>query len=344
VDLVQLLEAEGTARTLILTDRPSGLRAIVVLDDLRLGPAAGGVRTRSYATLEEAAQDAARLARSMTLKCALAGLSAGGGKAVVMDHPDLDRARAFEVLGRRIEELGGLFHTAGDLGTTARDLQVMARHCRYVHTGESHLADAVARGLVGCIQACVDARGAGTLAGLRVLVQGCGAIGTAVARTLAKAGAELWLVDLDESRARALATELGARALAAGDDPWTAPVDLCVPCAVGGVVTEAVAQRMTPWGLCGGANNVVATAGAGRILARRGILHVPDTIASAGAVTDGIARRVMGLDDPEPRIEGLARTARQVLERARAERRAADEVAEALAWERIGGCPSERQC
>ena len=37
----------------------------------------------------------------MTLKCALAGLPNGGGKVVVMDHPDLKREAAFAELGKR---------------------------------------------------------------------------------------------------------------------------------------------------------------------------------------------------------------------------------------------------
>jgi len=86
----------------------------------------------------------------MTLKCALAGLDAGGGKAVVWDHGAWDREKGFARLGQAIEELGGAFRTAGDLGTTAADLAVMARQCSYVHTGEAELANAVASGLLAC--------------------------------------------------------------------------------------------------------------------------------------------------------------------------------------------------
>src|SRR5262245_17489366 len=110
MDLWATCESLGAARCLLLTDAASGLRAVLVLDDLTLGPAAGGVRTRSYPGLSEALADAARLARAMTLKCALAGLDAGGGKLVVLEHPDLDRPRAFARLGTFVEELRGLFH------------------------------------------------------------------------------------------------------------------------------------------------------------------------------------------------------------------------------------------
>src|SRR5690606_4769428 len=109
-------------------------------------------------------------------KCALAGLDAGGAKAVVLDHPGLDRPAAFRRLGLLVAELGGVFRTAGDLGTAPADLAAMAETCPYVHADERGLADAVARGLLACLRACARARGR-ELAGLRVAVQGCGAIG-----------------------------------------------------------------------------------------------------------------------------------------------------------------------
>ena len=71
-------------------DDACGLLAFIVIDDTSLGPAAGGIRTRSYASESEAVADARALARAMTYKCALAGLPAGGGKGVVMvrEGPD----------------------------------------------------------------------------------------------------------------------------------------------------------------------------------------------------------------------------------------------------------------
>src|SRR5436309_15462919 len=100
-------------RAVVIADASCGLRAFIVLDATTLGPAAGGVRTRRYPGLAEALADGMQLAAAMTIKCALAGLPAGGGKAVVLDHDGLDRPRAFERLGAAVEELRGLFRTAG---------------------------------------------------------------------------------------------------------------------------------------------------------------------------------------------------------------------------------------
>jgi leucine dehydrogenase len=299
-------------RVILWRDARSGLEAILAIDDLSRGPAAGGVRTRGYARPADALADAAALARAMTIKCALAGLDAGGAKCVVLDHAGLDRPRAFAILGERIAELGGLFRTAGDLGTTAEDLRVMAEHCPWVHTDESALAGAVARGLLRCLEACAAFRGT-TLAGLHVAVQGAGAIGTAVARALAAAGVRLTVADLDLSRARALADETGAT-LASAAAILSTRCDIVAPCAIGGVIDVTSARALHAWAVCGAANNVVASPDAEDVLLARGILLVPDVVASAGAVIEGIGRTLMNLADRTPLIDALGATARRILD------------------------------
>lgn len=66
-------------------------RAVVVVDNVALGPAIGGVR----ATPGVDASEVARLARAMTIKNAAAGLPHGGAKAGISMPRVLDAA-AFE--------------------------------------------------------------------------------------------------------------------------------------------------------------------------------------------------------------------------------------------------------
>ena len=314
-------------------DPASGLRAFLVIDDTTLGPAAGGIRTRSYDSEEAARSDARALARTMTLKCALANLKAGGGKCVVMDHPGLDRPRAFAELGRRVESLAGRFRTAGDFGTTDDDLAVMARTTRYVHRGAG-LADAVGRGLLRCAEAAARTTGWPGLEGRHVVIQGAGSIGAAAARALAGAGARLSISDLDGARAARLAVALGAEVMPASE-ALRAPCDVLAPCAVGGVITAEVARDLPAHVLCGAANNILADTLAAEALRERGIVHVPDVIASAGAVIDGIGRSIMGLADPTPLIDALGDTARAVLAEAAARGITSEAVAFALAERRL---------
>lgn len=328
-DVFTTMAAAGAARCYAFTDPTSGLRAFVVIDDVTLGPAAGGVRTHRYPSPAAALEDAARLARAMTLKCALGGVAAGGGKAVVLDHDGLDRDRAFEVLGRRVEELGGLFRTAGDLGTTARDLAAMARTTRFVHTDERDLTAAVGRGLLRCLEACAKRRGR-EVRGLTVAVQGCGAIGAAVARALAGAGASLRVADVDAGRAARVAEEVGA-SVCRPDEVLTADVDVLAPCAIGRVIDERAARALRAWAVCGAANDVLASPAVARTLMERGVALVPDVVASAGAVVEGIGRTVMGLPDRGALIDGLGETAGRILDESSRTDTPTPRVAEALA-------------
>jgi leucine dehydrogenase len=332
--LFEALQAGAAERCLALSHAPSGLRAFLVLDDLTLGPAAGGVRTMRYPTAAAALQDAMQLARAMTIKCALAGLDAGGGKAVILEQYLTDRPRAFERLGEITEELGGLFRTAGDIGTTAEDLAAMARKTQFVHTNEADLCLAVARGLRRCLETCIELHGGGELCALRIAVQGAGSIGAAVATDLARAGARVFIADLDTARAQSLAKVIGAEAVAA-DSLWTMNVDVISPCAAGGVLTVSVARGVKAWAVCGAANNIPADDDAERTLIERRVLYVPDVIASAGAVIDGIGASVMNLTDRGPLIDRLGCTARAVLSEAHRRGKLPTEVAEAMARRRI---------
>ena len=319
----------------------SGLHAFLVLDDTTLGPAAGGIRTRAYPSPADAQADAARLARAMTIKCALAGLTAGGGKCVVLDHPRLDRAAAFATLGDRIEALAGRFRTAGDFGTTEDDLRVLAAHTRYVHPDAGSLAAAVARGLRRCVEAAAAHSGWSGVTGRTAVVQGSGAIGAAAVRELIAAGMRVGVSDLDAGRAAAVAAATGAATVPAFD-ALEADVDLLAPCAIGGVITDQVAKHLRARMLVGAANNLLASPLAAHVLLARGITHVPDVIASAGAVIDGIGRTVMGLADRVPLIDALGDTAREVLAEAARAGRAPESVAVDIACARIAAARALR--
>src|SRR5262245_35536963 len=105
--LLGALEKQGHEQLIAFRDARSRLRGFLAIHSTALGPAFGGVRIMTYRREADALADALRLSRGMTYKCALAGLPAGGGKAVILDHPGLAREEAFEAYGRRVEALGG---------------------------------------------------------------------------------------------------------------------------------------------------------------------------------------------------------------------------------------------
>lgn len=326
-----LFTSLGCARVTFWSDAASGLRAVLAVDDTTLGPAVGGIRTRAYPTVAAAVEDAARLARAMTIKTALGGVEAGGAKIVVIDHPGFDRAAGFARLGQLIAELRGMIRTAGDLGTTAADLAAAARHTEYVNTGHEDLSAATGRSLLRCVEACASVAGR-PVRGLQVAIQGAGAIGGAAARALARAGVELVIADLDGELAARVARETDARVVPP-ERVLLEEVDVICPCAVGGSVTVELADRMAAWAVCGAANNVLADGAAESRLRERGILFVPDVLASAGAVVKGVSRLMRV--DPDPLIDGLGATAREILVTSRERGRLATDLAQERARDRI---------
>lgn len=306
------------------------LEAVLVIDDTTLGPAVGGTRTYMYVSEAEMVTDARALARAMTLKCALAGLAAGGCKIAVRS-PRGERAAVFEELGRRIQALGGEVRTAGDLGTTAADLRCMASQCEYVHQREGELAASAARGALRCMEACA----AFTHRPLRrVAVQGVGVIGAAVARALRAAEIEVVLADIDRARADRVAAEIGADVVHP-DAILSAGVDIVSPCARGGVLDGDAVTAMRAWGVVGAANNILAGRDVAKLLAARSIAFVPDVIASAGAAVDGVGETIMGLADRTDLIDALGAVAGEVLHRAERAGITTVEAAEQIAAARL---------
>jgi leucine dehydrogenase len=126
------MAAHDHEQVIAFQNRAAGLRGFLAIHDTTLGPALGGTRLWRYATEEEALADALRLSRAMTYKAALAELPCGGGKAVILDHPGLKRAEAFEAYGRLVGSLRGRFYTGTDVGVTPEDLAAVGRGTSYV--------------------------------------------------------------------------------------------------------------------------------------------------------------------------------------------------------------------
>ncbi len=89
------LPAGGEHEQVVFCHEPSsGLRAIIAVYSTALGPALGGTRFYPYASEEAALTDVLALSRAMAYKAACAGLDLGGGKAVIIGDPAVDKSEA----------------------------------------------------------------------------------------------------------------------------------------------------------------------------------------------------------------------------------------------------------
>jgi leucine dehydrogenase len=325
-------------------DAASGLCAIVAIHDVRLGPALGGCRFLEYANERDALRDVLRLARGMTFKAALAGVPFGGGKSVIMrSRQPFDRAHLFRTFGRFVEDLGGRYITAEDSGTTLEDMAVIRSVTRHVtgaaqsQGGSGDPSPTTALGVRRGIEAGVRfAFGANSLAGVKVAVQGVGNVGYHLCRELRELGAHLIVADVDPLKAERAVRELDAQAVAL-QDIYKVDCDVFAPCALGAALNDDTIPQLRCKVVAGAANNQLAEARHGDALRARGLAYAPDYAINAGGLIH-VAQETVGYDalKVRERTEHIHDTIFEILERAQAEDRSTQSVADAMVEERLG--------
>jgi leucine dehydrogenase len=329
-----------------VTDRQSGLRAVIAVHSTALGPGAGGVRFWHYAKTADAVVDALRLSRGMSFKNAMAGLSLGGGKAVIL--ADQARTKTPEMLaayGRAVDRLGGTYVTAEDVGVTVSDLVAVSQHTSYV-SGLPVAAGAVGGDpgphtsygvFLGVRAAARRALGKDSLAGLHIAIQGAGSVAGGLARLAARDGARISVADIDQARAQRLAEEVGGSVVAV-DQILGLEADILSPNALGAIFNEqTIAQLRVPV-VAGGANNQLATQADGDRIHQRGILYAPDYVINAGGIIN-VASEYLGDADEagvRAKIEQIPGRLEQIWDESDSTGRNPAAVADAMAMRLIG--------
>lgn len=283
-------------QVLFCQDEDSGLRAIIAIHDTTLGPALGGCRMRPYASEEEALEDVLRLSKGMTYKCAAADVDFGGGKAVIIGDPHKDKSpELFRALGVFVQSLGGRYYTGCDMGTLPEDFVHTAKETNFLvgapeeYGGSGDSSIPTAHGVVMGLRAVSQFLwGTNHLEGRVFSIQGLGKVGFKVAETLLAEGASLYVTDIYEDSI----TELLERAKAykgtvvkvSGEEIFRVDADVFVPCAIGGIITDANVTELKIKAICGSANNQLLNDELANVLQSQNILYAPDYIANAGGL------------------------------------------------------------
>lgn len=279
----------GYERLVVIERARLGLRAIVAVHSTRRGPAFGGIRRMPYASEAEALDDALALAEAMSHKCALAGLSAGGAKTVVLrptSGPEPDWDAAYAALGAEIAALHGAYVCGPDLGTGDAELAALRRTCSFVNPAGNDAGLSTAAGVHAGLRAVWRAIERPATGPRTAAIQGLGAVGRALASMLKDEGVEVVGADVEPEACR-IAAELGVHIVDPGAVlAW--PCDVLVPCAGGHVLDAAAIDGLRCRAVCGSANNQLATPADALRLHARGIVLAPDVVVSAGAVIEGV--------------------------------------------------------
>jgi leucine dehydrogenase len=326
----------------LFRDAATGLTALIAIHSTKLGPAAGGTRFWHYADKADAITDALRLSRGMSYKNAMAGLPAGGGKAVILASGE--NAKPPEMLAAfagAVESLGGRYITAQDVGMSEADMVALSHTTRHVAglPGQSggDPGPSTARGVyLGVCATVKRALKRDSVKDVHIAIQGVGSVGGGLARWLAKDGARLTLADADRERAQALALELRAEAIPA-DAIMTVQADILSPCALGAILTSESIALLNVAAIAGGANNQLATAAQGAELAARGIFYAPDYVINAGGIIN-VLRHIDGAGDAEinARIDAIPHRLNQIWDESAATGDTPAQVADRMAQRLIG--------
>lgn len=316
----------------------SGLRAIVAVHNTSLGSAVGGCRMYNYSSDAAALDDVLRLSRGMTYKSALAGLPLGGGKSVIIGDPSTLKTRELLLaFGDFIESLGGRYVTAEDSGTTVADMKTIGERTRCVSgvTSQQRFggdpSPYTAYGVYCGIRAALRfQRDSDNLKGLRVAIQGVGAVGRYLAERLLRQGAEVIVADVNKDNL-ARAEKLGAR-IVAPEEILSVRCDVFAPCAMGAIINDNTVSSLRTDIVAGAANNQLATAHQAELLQQRGILYAPDFVINAGGIIDVYYQQRGGSSEQsEAHVERIAETLMNIFVRAEAESKPTHAVAESMA-------------
>jgi glutamate dehydrogenase (NAD(P)+) len=114
----------GPEKVLQVYDPDTGMKGVLVIDNTSTGPGKGGIRFAQSVTPLEVF----RLARTMTWKCAAAGLPFGGAKGGIIADPNkVDRVAWMKSFAKMIRPYcPSQYIAATDVGTTELDMAVFA--------------------------------------------------------------------------------------------------------------------------------------------------------------------------------------------------------------------------
>jgi glutamate dehydrogenase/leucine dehydrogenase len=319
-------------------------KVFVVRHNHALGPCKGGIRMTPGVTLDEVTG----LAMEMTWKTSLIGVPFGGGKSAIRLDPTVMTPQEKEVVIRAYAREAShhigpeIYIPAPDMGTNDLDMAHIRDCISYSQgisitkgcfvTGKPVIfggivgrRQATGKGVVYTVQALCR-KLALDIADMRVVIQGFGNVGSAVAVEIVKCGAKVIAVaDLsgavlngDGLDIAALTEHVKSTGVVKGFENaedidskaiFDIDCDILVPAAAGSQITIDNVKKINAKIIAEGAN-APTTPQADEILNKRGIPIIPDILCNAGGVfvsyleyTQETQREQMGLEQVEQRLQ-----------------------------------------
>lgn len=267
-------------------DKETGMHAFIAIHRGGISrPAFGATRLAKYSTPTDGLRDALRLSKLMSYKAAMADLSYGGAKGIILD--DAKKANRASILKKYVSyvnALGGAFVTGLDAGLDEDDLIVMCENSPHIVGARTDPTKFTGEGLY--VAAKVSAK---RLFGRPDLdrtfaIQGVGKIGLSFLKYIYPLARTITVADIDKERVRHAQLLFPKIVSVKPEDIYSVKADFFSPCALGQTINSKTVEMLRAQIVLGGANNQLADPGLGQTLFDRGIVYAPDYVVNAGGL------------------------------------------------------------
>ena len=311
-------DAYGPEKILQVYNPKVGMKGFVVLDNLSLGPAKGGIRMTPTVSIVEVA----KLARTMTWKCSMAGLPFGGGKSGIIADPrqfSLEKKKEIiEAFSEALKVISPDYYIAApDINTGEQEMEWFAKAngSKKSCTGKPKKMGGIPHELgstgFGVAHSAIVAlkHMKKDVKKISFAVEGFGNVGTFAAKFLKEKGATLKAVSdskgcifvekgIDYNKLMKVKEETGSVINYDGkkdscQNIIQAPVDVLITAAIPDVIKagdiDSVRAKLIVEG-----SNIPMTEQVEELLHKKGILVIPDFVANAGGVISSYVEFIGG--------------------------------------------------
>ncbi|MEK7479576.1 MAG: Glu/Leu/Phe/Val dehydrogenase [Patescibacteria group bacterium] len=336
--------------------------AVTVIDNIGRGPGKGGIRMTGTVGVEEVS----RLARAMTLKCAMADLPFGGAKSGIMVDPKtISKEAKREIVvwfGEQLRMYAPKYYiSAPDINMAEEEMRwfVEGHGDPKAITGKPkdlgglpHELGSTGFGVAHSAKMALEFKGI-PVQGATIAIEGYGNVGVFAHKFLEEMGAKIVAVSdsrggvydpqglkhaelskTKETKGTVTAHDKGEKI--EGKKIFELDVDVLIPAALPDVINYSNVENVKAKIIVEGAN-ISIVPDLVEPLHTRGVLIIPDFVANAGGVISSYAEH-MGYDEKkmfELVREKIEKSVNAMLERSKATGQILRQAAEAIALERL---------
>lgn len=305
----------GPEKVLQVYDPDTGMKGVLVIDNTSTGPGKGGIRFAEGTS----PLDVFKLARTMTWKCAAAGLPFGGAKGgIIADPNSVDRVAWVKSFAKMIRPYcPGQYIAATDIGTTELDMAIFAHEIGDMRActgkpselgGIPHELGTTGYGVTTALETALEVLSELKAIhiqrnNIKVSIQGFGNVGSFTARFLDSAGIKVVAISdvsglvcnkdglniprlMIDMKGKSILSDLDGYDILDKNQIFEFNSDIFIPAAMANVIIDKTVTKLLNHGvkIVIEAANLPTSSTADEYLNKNGVWLIPDFLANAGGV------------------------------------------------------------